>query len=119
MIGIKRAYQSPSQRDGFRILVDRLWPRGVAKSRLKMGMWLKDIAPSHDLRRWFDHDPEKWEEFKVKYREELKEKKELIDRILKLEKDNGTVTLVYSSGNQKLNNAIVLKDVLEEIKESG
>ena len=119
MINIKRAYQSPSERDGFRILVDRLWPRGVAKSRLKMGLWLKDIAPSHDLRRWFNHDPEKWEEFERKYRDELQDKKDLLNKILDLEKENDTVTLVYSSGDKSYNNAVVLKKVLDEIKEAN
>lgn len=116
MIRIKRAYQSPADKDGFRILVSRVWPRGVAKNRLKMGMWLKDIAPSHELRRWFNHDPHKWEEFQKKYSEELNDKHELLNRLLELEKGKGTITLVYAAGDEKHNNAKVLKDILEELE---
>lgn len=116
MIRIKRAYQSPADKDGFRILVSRVWPRGVAKNRLKMGMWLKDIAPSHELRRWFNHDPHKWDEFQKKYSEELNDKDELLNRLLELEKEKGTITLVYAAGDEKHNNAKVLKDILEELE---
>jgi uncharacterized protein YeaO (DUF488 family) len=118
MIRIKRAYQSPADKDGFRILVSRVWPRGVAKNRLKMGMWLKDIAPSHELRRWFNHDPHKWDEFQKKYREELNDKHELLNRLLDLEKEKGTITLVYAAGDEKHNNAKVLMDILVELKKS-
>lgn len=116
MIRIKRAYQSPAQKDGYRIMVDRVWPRGVSKQRLKMDVWLKDIAPSHELRRWLSQNSHKWDEFKNKYREELKDKSEFLNQILDLEKDKETVTLVYTTGNTEQNNAIVLKEVLEELK---
>lgn len=118
MIRIKRAYQSPADKDGFRILVSRVWPRGVAKNRLKIGMWLKDIAPSHELRRWFNYDAQKWEEFKKKYLKELNDKYELLNRIIDLEKEKGTITLVYAAGDEKYNNAMVLKDILEELEKS-
>jgi len=116
MIRIKRAYQSPADKDGFRILVDRLWPRGVAKNRLKMGMWLKDIAPSHELRRWLNNDPHKWDEFQKKYREELSDKDELLNRLHDLEKKKGTITLVYTAGDENHNNAKVLMDILDELE---
>ena len=116
MIRIKRAYQSPAQKDGYRIMVDRVWPRGVSKQRLKMDAWLKDIAPSHDLRRWLSQNSQKWGEFKTKYREELQDKSEFLNQILDLEKEKETVTLVYTSGNTEHNNAVVLKEVLDELK---
>jgi uncharacterized protein YeaO (DUF488 family) len=81
MIKIKRAYQIPEEDDGFRILVDRLWPRGISKEKAKLDLWLKDIAPSNELRKWFGHDPYRWNEFKKKYREELRSKKVLIKKI--------------------------------------
>ncbi|MDO5836491.1 MAG: DUF488 family protein [Methanobacterium sp.] len=116
MIRIKRAYQSPAQKDGYRIMVDRVWPRGVSKQRLKMDAWLKDIAPSHDLRRWLSQNSQKWDEFKTKYREELKDKAEFLDQILDLENENETITLVYTSGDTEQNSAVVLKEVLDELK---
>jgi len=119
MIRIKRAYQSPADKDGFRILVSRVWPRGVAKNRLKIDMWLKDIAPSHELRRWFNFDSHKWDEFQKNYLEELNDKHELLNRIHELEKEKGTITLVYAAGNEKYNNAKVLKDILEELEKSN
>jgi uncharacterized protein YeaO (DUF488 family) len=97
-------------------MVDRVWPRGVSKQRLKMDVWLKDIAPSHDLRRWLSQNSQKWDEFKNKYREELKDKSEFLDQIIDLEKEKETVTLVYTAGNTEYNNAIVLKEVLDELK---
>ncbi len=116
MIRIKKAYQSPAQKDGYRIMVDRVWPRGVSKQRLKMDAWLKDIAPSHDLRRWLTQNSQRWEEFKTKYREELRDKSEFLNQILDLEREKETVTLVYTSGNTEHNSAIVLKEVLDELK---
>jgi len=116
MIRIKKAYQSPAQKDGCRIMVDRVWPRGVSKQKLKMDIWLKDIAPSHDLRRWLTQNSQNWDEFKNKYKTELKDKTEFLNQILDLEKDKETVTLVYTSGNTEQNSAIVLKEVLDELK---
>lgn len=81
MIRTKRAYHPVNDEDGFRILVDRLWPRGVSKDRLKIDLWLKEVAPSNQLRKWFAHDPHKWREFRTRYREELKEKNQYLDQI--------------------------------------
>ena len=116
MIRIKKAYQSPAQKDGYRIMVDRVWPRGVSKQRLKMDVWLKDIAPSYDLRQWLTQNSQKWDEFKNKYREELKDKSEFLKQISDFEKEKETVTLVYTTGDSQHNNAIVLKEVLDELK---
>jgi uncharacterized protein YeaO (DUF488 family) len=116
MIKIKKAHQSPAGRDGCRIMVDRVWPRGVSKQRLKMDVWIKDVAPTHELRRWLTQNSQKWDEFQSKYREELKDKTEFINHILDLEKEKGTVTLIYTAGNAEHNNAVVLKEVLEELK---
>lgn len=113
MIRIKRAYEPFSKDDGFRILVDRLWPRGVSKEKAHLDLWIKDIAPSKDLRKWFSHDPDKWKEFEDKYREELKDKNELIQKIKDIEEDKGKVTLIYSAKDEEHNNAVVLEDILK------
>lgn len=114
MLKLKRVYDPPSRDDGKRILVDRLWPRGIKRGDAKIDEWLKDIAPSNELRRWFSHEPSKWQEFKAKYREELKGKTELIERIQK-EAKKGTVTLLFAARDAEHNNAVVLKEVIEEI----
>lgn len=113
MIKIKRVYEGPSNEDGFRVLVDRLWPRGLSRDRAKVDLWLKDIAPSDKLRKWFAHDPEKWGEFKRRYFEELKGKKEL-DLII--EKAHGRVALLYGAKDEKHNNAAALKEYIESIE---
>lgn len=112
MIQIKRVYDSPQGKDGFRILVDRLWPRGVSKAKAQVDLWLKDIAPSDKLRKWFAHDPAKWEGFRRQYRQELGLKKELFGRIKEAEKKSRTVTLLYSAKDARYNNARVLLDYL-------
>lgn len=112
MLKVKRVYDTPEKDDGFRILVDRLWPRGVSKERAKLDLWMKDVAPSNELRKWFGHDPKKWEEFKNKYLNELKDKKELIKQLKTLEKQNDNVTLLYSAKDEQHNNAEVLLEVL-------
>jgi uncharacterized protein YeaO (DUF488 family) len=114
MIKIKRIYESAAEEDGFRILVDRLWPRGIKKETAKMDMWLKEIAPSNELRKWFSHDPEKWEEFKKKYAKELAAKQPLLKEIRQIEKEKGTVTLLYSARDVGHNNAVALRAVLEK-----
>ncbi len=114
MIKIKRVYKSADENDGYRILVDRLWPRGVSKEKAKLDLWMKDIAPSNNLRKWFNHDPTRWDEFQNKYNEELKEKKELLKQIKELEDNKSTVTLVYGAKNEENNNAIVLKNTLSK-----
>lgn len=114
MIKIKRVYKSADENDGYRILVDRLWPRGVSKEKAKLDLWMKDIAPSNNLRKWFNHDPTRWDEFQNEYNEELKEKKELLKQIKELEDNKSTVTLVYGAKNEENNNAIVLKNTLSK-----
>ncbi len=112
MIQLKRAYEKASESDGARFLVERLWPRGVRKQDLKLDGWLKDVAPSSDLRRWFGHDPEKWGEFKRRYVRELERHGEAW-RPLVAGARRGRITLVYSAHDTEHNNAIVLKDFLE------
>jgi uncharacterized protein YeaO (DUF488 family) len=111
-IKLKRAYDKPAESDGYRILVDRIWPRGVSKEDLGIDVWLKEIAPSTSLRKWFGHDPEKWNEFKKRYFEELKQNKDLTDKIEEKMKHH-IVTLVYSAKDQEHNNAIALKEYIE------
>jgi uncharacterized protein YeaO (DUF488 family) len=112
MIKTKRIYESPAEENGFRILVDRLWPRGVQKEKAKIDLWLKEIAPSDDLRKWFAHDPQKWEEFKKKYAKELATKQGLLNEIRQKEKEKGTVTFLYSAKDTEHNNAVALKTIL-------
>lgn len=114
MFTIKRIYDTPENDDGFRILIDRLWPRGVSKEKAKLDLWMKDIAPTDELRKWFGHDPEKWDGFKNKYLNELEDKKELIKQMKIIEKNNDKVTLLYSAKDEEHNNAIVLLEVLEK-----
>ena len=113
MIRTKRVYDPPSGEDGQRILVDRLWPRGLTKERARIDLWLKEIAPSDDLRKRFHHDPALWDEFRRRYRRELSEKPELV-RELKNRAESGTVTLVYAARDERHNNAVALKELLEE-----
>lgn len=116
MIKIKRAYDKPSKEDGYRILVDGLWPRGISKDDAKIDLWLKEISPSSELREWFSHDPKKWEGFKSKYRDELKEKAELVKEIKRIEKEKKTITLLYSTKDEQHNNVIVLSEILKNRK---
>lgn len=112
---LKRAYALPAPDDGFRILVDRLWPRGVAKASAHIDLWLKEIAPTTSLRKWFGHDPAKWAEFQTRYRDELDHNPELVKQIVEQAK-KGTVTLVYSAKDEEHNDAVVLKAYLEQVK---
>jgi len=112
LIGIKRIYDKPSIKDGMRILVDRLWPRGVRKDSALIDKWEKDVAPSDKLRKWFNHDPNKWEEFKKRYRKEL-ESNPALERLIK-EVEQHDVTLIYSAKDDKHNNAIVLEEIINE-----
>lgn len=109
----KRIYEDPSKDDGYRVLVDRLWPRGVSKEEARLDEWLKEIAPSTDLRKWFDHDPDKFDEFANRYKGELTQKEEVIESSLKKAEEQ-TVTLLYAAKDEKHNHALVLKDFLEE-----
>lgn len=106
-IKIKRVYEKPDKEDGFRILVDRLWPRGLTKEKAAVDLWLKDIAPTTELRQWFNHDPKKWTEFKKRYLHELKENKEPVS-LLKQQLKKGDVTLVYGAKDDEHNEALVL-----------
>lgn len=114
MIKLKRAYEKASKTDGFRILVDRLWPRGMSKAKEHLNLWLKDIAPSNELRKEFGHDPNKWIFFKKAYAKELKEKKELIKEIKKLEKKHKVITFIYGAKDEEHNNALALKEYLQK-----
>ena len=111
MIQLKRVYDPPASADGVRFLVERLWPRGLKKANLKLDAWLKDVAPSADLRQWFAHDPRKWKEFRRRYFIELDANASGIAPIL--EAARGPVTLLYSSHDQQHNNAVALKDYLD------
>jgi uncharacterized protein YeaO (DUF488 family) len=106
---IKRVYELPEKHDGRRILVDRLWPRGLTKEKASIDLWLKEIAPSTELRKWFDHDPGRWEEFKERYLDELKGNSEQI-QLLKQELDKGIVTLVYGAKDEAHNQAVVIRE---------
>jgi uncharacterized protein YeaO (DUF488 family) len=110
-IQIKRAYEERSPKDGTRVLVDRLWPRGLAKNEAQVDLWLKDIAPSPELRTWFGHDPAKWQEFRFRYQSELRGKSELLASILETAQDT-TVTLLYAAKDEKHNHALVLLEQL-------
>jgi uncharacterized protein YeaO (DUF488 family) len=113
MIKLKRAYERAEPSDGFRVLVDRLWPRGLSKEKAHIDEWLPDIAPSTELRKWFGHDPEKWPEFQRRYRAELTTKKRLLEKLLG-DAAGRDITLVYASRELRYNNAAVLKEVLQE-----
>ncbi|WP_069661006.1 DUF488 domain-containing protein [Arcticibacter eurypsychrophilus] len=113
VINIKRAYKPAEKSDGFRILVDRLWPRGIKKEDAQLDEWMKEIAPSVALRKWFDHDPQKWEAFFKRYTTEL-EQNEAIDHLLRLINIHKSVTLIYGAKDEKHNHALVLALFLEE-----
>lgn len=113
MVKIKRVYDPPSEDDGKRILVDRLWPRGIKKDKARIDEWIKDIAPSTGLRRWFSHERSKWQEFKKLYRRELEGKLDLIERLAN-ESKKRTITLLFSAKDREHNNALVLKEMIEE-----
>lgn len=110
---IKRVYEEPEANDGRRILVDRLWPRGLTKEKAKVDLWLKDIAPSTELRKWFGHDPEKWRSFRERYQNELKHHPDQLG-LINREMKEGMVTLVYGARDQVHNEAVVLKQFLEK-----
>jgi uncharacterized protein YeaO (DUF488 family) len=110
-IKIKRVYEQPDETDGTRVLVDRLWPRGLTKVKAQVDIWLKEIAPSTQLRKWFGHDPGKWAEFKMRYRAELEENEDQT-AVLKREIRKGAVTLVYGAKDKEHNEAVVLREFL-------
>ena len=112
-IRIKRVYEQPDKDDGVRILVDRLWPRGLTKEKAAVDLWLKEIAPSTELRKWFGHDPNKWRSFRRRYETEIRHNDDLI-KLLKQKARKGTVTLVYGARDEEHNEALVLKQFLEK-----
>lgn len=112
-VGLKRAYEAPSASDGMRVLVDRLWPRGLTKEQLAVDFWLKEAAPSDALRRWYGHKPSRWRSFAAKYRAELEQRTDLL-RLLDEMRRRGRVTLLYGARDTARNNAVVLREVLEE-----
>ena len=111
MLRLKRAYEPAGRLDGYRILVDRLWPRGVSKENAAIDEWLKDVAPSADLRRWFGHDPEKWREFRRRYRRQLQAREDLLNKIAALA-SRRRVTLVYAARDETHNDAVVLAELI-------
>ncbi|MBS3649206.1 DUF488 family protein [Pseudaminobacter sp. 19-2017] len=111
-INIKRVYEPAGEADGFRVLVDRVWPRGMTKEKAEVDLWMKDIGPSTDLRKWFSHDPERWEEFRRRYREELAKEPELIEELRGYAR-KGPLTLVYSAKDEAHNQAVVIREVVK------
>ena len=111
-IRLKRAYDPPARADGRRVLVDRVWPRGLSKERLRLDSWLKEAAPSTSLRKWFDHDPAKWDEFTTRYFRELDSRPDVIADLRELCRE-GTVTLLFGARETRYNNAVALKTYLE------
>jgi uncharacterized protein YeaO (DUF488 family) len=112
-IRLKRAYEEPAPADGVRVLVERLWPRGLSKERAAVDLWLKEAAPSPELRRWFHHDPSLWEEFRRRYRAELRQKEAVIEELRRLAAGK-TVTFIYAARDAEHNSALVLKEYLEQ-----
>lgn len=111
-VRVKRAYEAPAKSDGFRVLVDRLWPRGVSKEAARIDLWAKDLAPSAELRRFFGHDPERWPEFRQRYFRELSSEEELLQPLERRAR-RGRLTLVYGAKEERYNNAVALKEFLE------
>jgi uncharacterized protein YeaO (DUF488 family) len=113
MIKIKRVYEKPAKEDGWRVLVDRLWPRGMKKETAHLDVWMKDVAPSNALRKWFGHKPERWSEFQKKYRAELAKNKEMVAELKKMAREHGTMTLLFGAKDEEHNEAVVLADALK------
>src|SRR5262245_6372310 len=112
-IALKRIYAERSPEDGFRVLVDRLWPRGLAKATAGIDLWFKDAAPSPDLRRWFNHDPDRWQEFQRRYRAELADNGAALATLSDLAREHRKLTLLYAARDTKHNHAVVLQDMLQ------
>ena len=114
MIKIKRVYEKPSKEDGWRVLVDRLWPRGMTKEAARVDLWMREVAPSDALRKWFGHEPAKWTAFQKKYHAELAKKKDLLAELQELDKKHGTVTLLFGAKDELHNQAVALAEVLKK-----
>ena len=112
-INIKRVYDDKSEDDGYRVFIDRLWPRGVKKEDAHFDEWLKDLAPSTELRKWFDHDPDRFDEFRKRYQKELQDHKEKLDKLRNKAKSE-KITLLYAAKDEEMNNAVVIRDLLME-----
>ncbi|OPZ44862.1 MAG: hypothetical protein BWY93_00214 [Euryarchaeota archaeon ADurb.BinA087] len=113
MIRTKRVYDTPDEGDGFRVLVERLWPRGMRKERAAIDLWMRDAGASPALRKWFAHDPAKWEEFEDKYFYELSEKPEVIDQLAGLAREHPVITFLFAAKDEEHNNAVALKQYLD------
>ena len=112
MIKLRRVYDPAEAGEKYTIFVDRLWPRGISKEKAGWNEWMKEISPSNELRKWYSHDPAKWTEFRKLYRMELSNKQNELGKLKRLEKEHGTITLLYSSKEEKFNNAVALRDFL-------
>jgi uncharacterized protein YeaO (DUF488 family) len=114
MFVAKRVYETASNGDGYRVLVDRLWPRGLTKAKAHVDLWLKEIAPSTALREWFGHEPEKWREFQKRYRAEMKKQPEALAALRRIEKEHKKVTLLYGAKSEERNQAVALLKILKK-----
>ena len=116
-IRLKRVYESPAEDDGYRVLVERLWPRGIAKAEARLDLWARDLAPSHELRKWFEHDPERWPEFRARYHQELDDSNDdphvhdAVETVIERAR-SGIVTFVFASREERFNNAVALREWL-------
>jgi len=119
MITVRRIYDPEKPGEKYKVLVDRLWPRGISKEKAGCNEWLKEISPSNELRKWYGHDPEKWDEFRLRYRKELSMKQNELLRLKQLETEHGTLTLLYSSREEKFNNAVALREFIIELKSNA
>ncbi len=117
-VALKRAYDPPSASDGYRVLVDRLWPRGISKETAKINLWLREVAPSTELRRWFHEKPQLWRQFRSKYLQELSapDATRGVEQLHEVARGRGRLTLIFASRNVKYNNAVVLKELLEGMR---
>jgi uncharacterized protein YeaO (DUF488 family) len=114
LIKLKRVYEEADKNDGLRILVDRLWPRGLSKEKARIDLWLKDLAPSNELRKWFAHQPEKWAGFKRRYFKELDDSESELTELIQKKAEEDVVTLLYAAKNEEYNNAVALKEYLKK-----
>jgi len=114
MLRIKRVYDEPSGEDGVRILVDQIWPRNITKNKARVDLWLKEVAPSNELRRWFGHQDQKWDEFKQRYYQELENKEHLI-KLITEKLTSGNVTILFGAKNRNHNNAVALKEYIDSM----
>ncbi|HKW55878.1 MAG TPA: DUF488 family protein [Candidatus Acidoferrum sp.] len=114
MVNIKRVYEKAAAQDGWRVLVDRLWPRGMTKHAAHVDVWMRDVAPSDALRKWFGHQPDKWTEFQKRYRGELEKVKGRVAELQKMERQHGTLTLLFGAKDEQHNQAVVLAQELRK-----